>query len=84
MQIEFDYELDHYGLDNWQAEWGNGDIERNIVVMYNTLLPDTRYEQVDFDYQVLMDGVDITASLSNANKKAFESLMHKEHYDRKY
>ena len=84
MQIEFDYILDHYGLDNWQAEWGNGDIERDIVVMYNTLLPDTRYEQVDFDYQVLMDGVDITASLNNANKKVFESLMHKEHYDRKY
>jgi len=57
MQIEFEYELDHYGLDNWQAEWGNGDIERDIVVMYNTLLPDTRYEQVDFDYQVLMDGL---------------------------
>ena len=84
MQIEFEYILDHYGLDNWQAEWGDGDTERDIVVMYNTLLPDTRYEQVDFDYQVLMDGVDITASLNNANKKAFESLMHKEHYDRKY
>ena len=82
--MEYDYTLDHYGLDNWQAEWGNGDTERDIVVMYNTLLPDTRYEQVDFDYQVLMDGVDITASLNNPNKKAFESLMHKEHYDRKY
>ena len=84
MQIEFEYILDHYGVDNWQAEWGNGDTERSIVVMYNTLLPDTRYEQVDFDYQVLMDGVDITASLNKANKQAFESLMHKEHYDRKY
>ena len=84
MQIEFEYELDHYGLDNWQAEWGDGDIDRDIFVLYNELLPDTRYEHVDFDYQVLMDGVDITASLNTGNKEAFESLMRKEYYDRKY
>jgi hypothetical protein len=76
--------LDHYGLDNWQAEWGDGDIDRDIVVLYNVLLPDTRYEEVDFEYQVLMDGVDITESLNTGNREAFESLMRKEYYDRKY
>jgi hypothetical protein len=84
MQIEYDYSLDHYGLDNWQAEWGDGDIDRNIVVLYNVLLPDTRYEEVDFEYQVLMDDVDVTDTLNTGNKEAFESLMRKEYYDRKY
>ena len=84
MQIEFEYELDHHGLDNWQEEWGDGDIDRNIVVLYNVLLPDARYEEVDFEYQVLMDDVDVTDTLNTGNKEAFESLMRKEYYDRKY
>lgn len=84
MQTNYDYMLDHLGLDNWQEEWGDGDIERDIVVLYNVLLPDTRYEQIDFEYEVTMDGVDITHQLNAANREAFESLMRKEHYDRKY
>ena len=75
--MEYDYTLDHYGLDNWQAEWGNGDIERDIVVEYSE--SDVLYE---FDYRVLMDGVDITATLNKGNRKTFESLMEKEYLDR--
>lgn len=75
MQTEHDYILDHYGLDNWQAEWGDGDIERDIVVMYT---PTHR----GFDYCVLMDGKDITATLNKGNRKTFESLMEKEYLDR--
>ena len=70
-KMEYEYTLDHYGLDNWQAEWGDGDIERNIVVQYN---------EADsfFEYRVLMDGEDITKSLNQGNRKAFQSLMVKE------
>jgi hypothetical protein len=75
--MEYDYTLDHYGLDNWQAEWGNGDIERDIVVEYSE--SDVLYK---FDYRVLMDGVDITATLNKGNRKTFESLMEKEYLDR--
>jgi hypothetical protein len=71
MQDEYEYALDHYGLDNWQAEWGDGDIERDIVVMYT---PTHR----GFDYCVLMDGNDITATLNPANRNAYEALMSKE------
>ena len=75
--MPYDYTLDHYGLDNWQAEWGNGDIERNIVVEYSELdFPG------EFDYRVLMDGKDITATLNKGNRKAFKSLMEKEYCDR--
>jgi len=75
--MPYDYTLDHYGLDNWQAEWGNVDIERNIVVEYSELdFPG------EFDYRVLMDGKDITATLNKSNRKAFESLMEKEYCDR--
>ena len=76
VQDEYEYALDHYGLDNWQAEWGNGDIERDIVVKYD----ETRY---GFDYIVLMDGEDITATLNANNRKAFEGLMEKEYAQRK-
>lgn len=71
MPDEYEYSLDHYGLDNWQAEWGDGDIERDIVVMYT---PTHR----GFDYCVLMDGEDITAMLNPANRNAYEALMSKE------
>jgi len=71
MPHEYEYSLDHYGLDNWQAEWGDGDIERDIVVMYT---PTHR----GFDYCVLMDGKDITATLNPANRNAYEALMSKE------
>ena len=77
MQTEHDYILDHYGLDNWQAEWGNGDIERDIIVEYSE--SDVLYK---FDYRVLMDGKDITATLNKGNRKTFESLMEKEYLDR--
>jgi hypothetical protein len=76
VQDEYEYALDHYGLDNWQAEWGDGDIERDIVVKYD----ETRY---GFDYIVLMDGEDITATLNANNRKAFEGLMEKEYLQRK-
>jgi hypothetical protein len=75
--MEYDYTLDHYGLDNWQAEWGNGDIERDIVVEYSE--SDVLYK---FDYRVLMDGKDITSTLNKGNRKTFESLMEKEYLDR--
>jgi hypothetical protein len=71
MPDEYEYSLDHYGLDNWQAEWGDGDIERDIVVLYSV-------KRLGFDYVVLMDGKDITATLNPANRNAFESLMYKE------
>jgi hypothetical protein len=71
MHDEYNYSLDHYGVDNWQAEWGNGDIERDIVVLYSV-------KRLGFDYVVLMDGKDITATLNPANRNAFESLMYKE------
>jgi len=71
MPHEYEYSLDHYGLDNWQAEWGDGDIERDIVVMYT---PTHR----GFDYCVLMDGNDITATLNPANRNAYEAHMSKE------
>ena len=71
MPDEYEYSLDHYGLDNWQAEWGNSDIERDIVVLYSV-------KRLGFDYVVLMDGKDITATLNPANRNAFESLMYKE------
>ena len=71
MPDEYEYSLDHYGLDNWQAEWGDGDIERDIVVMYT---PTHR----GFDYCVLMDGNDITATLNPANRNAYEAHMSKE------
>jgi len=71
MPDEYEYSLDHYGLDNWQAEWGDGDIERDIVVMYT---PTHR----GFDYCVLMDGEDITATLNPANRNAYEAHMSKE------
>jgi hypothetical protein len=73
---EYEYALDHYGLDNWQAQWGDGDIERDIVVKYD----ETRH---GFDYIVLMDGEDITATLNADNRKAFEDLMEKERAQRK-
>ena len=75
--MEYDYTLDHYGLDNWQAEWGNGDIERDIIVEYSE--SDVLYK---FDYRVLIDGKDITATLNKGNRKTFESLMEKEYLDR--
>jgi hypothetical protein len=75
MPDEYEYSLDHYGLDNWQAEWGDGDIERDIVVKYD----ETRR---GFDYIVLMDGEDITATLNADNRKAFEGLMEKERAQR--
>ena len=70
-EMQYAYTLDHYGLDNWQAEWGDGDIERDIVVEYNE-------SDMMFDYRVLMDGEDITATLNKGNRKAFKSLMIKE------
>jgi hypothetical protein len=71
VQDEYEYALDHYGLDNWQAEWGNGDIERDIVVKYND-------RNSQFDYCVIMDGEDITATLNKGNRLAFESLILRE------
>ena len=71
MPSEYEYSLDHYGLDNWQAEWGNGDIERDIVVKYNE-------SNTQVDYCVLMDGNDITATLNPANRNAYEAHMSKE------
>jgi hypothetical protein len=69
--MEYDYTLDHYGLDNWQAEWGNGDIERDIVVKYNE-------SDAQIDYCVLMDGEDITSTLNKGNCEMFEALIEKE------
>jgi hypothetical protein len=76
MHDEYEYALDHYGLDNWQAEWGDGDIERDIVVKYDET-------HRGFDYVVLMDGEDITAMLNADNRKAFEGLMEKERAQRR-
>lgn len=71
MHDEYEYALDHHGLENWQDEWGDGDIERDIVVKY-----DVTYR--GFDYVVLMDGEDITETLNPANRNMFEALMYKE------
>ena len=71
MQIEYEYSLDHHGLDNWQAEWGDGDIERDIVVLYNQV-------RRGFEYCVLMDGEDITSTLNKGNREMFEALIEKE------
>ena len=84
MQTEHDYILDHMGLDNWQEEWGNGDVLRNIVVEYTVARDATHNEPVEFDFCVTLDGVDVTDTLNGANREAFESLMRKEYYDRKY
>jgi hypothetical protein len=71
VQDEYEYALDHYGLDNWQAEWGDGDIERDIVVKYNE-------SNAQIDYCVLMDGEDITDTLNKGNRLAFEALILRE------
>jgi hypothetical protein len=71
MQDEYEYALDHYGFDNWQAEWGDGDIDRDIVVKYNE-------SNTQVDYCVLMDGEDITATLNRGNCLAFEALILRE------
>lgn len=71
MHDEYDYSLDHHGLDNWQAEWGDGDIERDIVVLYNQV-------RRGFDYCVLMDGEVITSTLNKGNREMFEALIEKE------
>lgn len=84
MQTNHDYILDHLGLDNWQEEWGDGDVLRDIVVEYTVARNATCTEPAEFDFLVTMDGVDITDSLNTANRDAFESLMRKEYYDRKY
>ena len=75
MHNEYDYSLDHHGLDNWQAEWGDGDIERDIVVLYNQV-------RRGFDYCVLMDGEEITSTLNKGNREMFEALIAKECFDR--
>jgi len=71
MHDEYEYALDHHGLENWQNEWGDGDIERDIVVKYDVT-------HRGFDYVVLMDGEDITETLNPANRNMFEALMYKE------
>jgi len=71
MHDEYEYALDHHGLENWQDEWGDGDIERDIVVKYDVT-------HRGFDYVVLMDGEDITETLNPANRNMFEALMYKE------
>ena len=75
MHDEYDYSLDHHGLDNWQKEWGDGDIERDIVVLYNQV-------RRGFDYCVLMDGEEITSTLNKGNREMFEALIAKECFDR--
>ena len=69
MPSEYEYSLDHYGLDNWQAEWGDGDIERDIVVMYT---PTHR----GFDYCVLMDDKDMYEQIASTHRIA---LLRKEY-----
>jgi hypothetical protein len=76
MHDEYEYALDHYGLDNWQAEWGDGDIERDIVVKYDET-------HRGFDYAVFIDGEEVTSTLNADNRKAFEGLMEKERAQRR-